>query len=94
MKVAIADGMAKVQATDKPKPIKTCKDLGDHFASHMKSKFGTYNEVHVIFDDYTVSNSLKTATRSKRLGCLAYVRYRITDSTKISAHPNGETFVS
>ena len=46
MKVAIVDRMAEVQAIDKPKSIKTCKDLGDHFASHMKSKFGTYDEVH------------------------------------------------
>ena len=75
--------MAEVQAIDKLKSIKTCKDLGHHFALHMKSKFGTYCEVHVIFDDYTVSNSLKTATRVKRLGCLVSVRYRITDSTRI-----------
>ena len=70
MKVAIVDGMADVQAIDKPKSVKTCKDLhvGDHFASHIKSKFGTYDEVHVIFDDYTVNNSMETATRSKCLG--------------------------
>ena len=74
MKVAIVDGMAEVQATDKPKPIKTCNDLGDHSVSRTNSKFGTYDEVHVIFDDCTVKNSLKTATRSKRLGGLASVR--------------------
>ena len=87
MKFAIVDGMAEVQAIDKPKSIKTCNDLGDHFASRTKSKFGTYDEVHVIFDDYTVKNSLKTATRSKRPGGLASVRYRITDSTKIQHIP-------
>ena len=87
MKVAIVDGMAEVQAIDKPKSIKTCNDLGDHFASRTKSKFGTYDEVHMIFDDYTVKNSLKTATRSKRLGGLASLRYRITDSTKIQHTP-------
>ena len=87
MKVAIVDGMAEVPAIDKPKSIKTCKDLGDHFTSRIKSKFGTYDEVHVIFDDYTVKNSLKTATRSKRLDGLASVRYRITDSTKIQHIP-------
>ena len=87
MKVAIVDGMAEVQAIDKPNSIKTCKDLGEHFESRIKSKFGTYDEVHVIFDDYTVKNSLKTATRSKRLGGLASVRYRITDSTKIQHIP-------
>ena len=87
MKVAIVDGMAEVQAIDKPKSIKTCNDLGDHFASRTKSKFGTYDEVHVIFDDYTVKNSLKTATRSKRLGGLASVLYRITDSRKIQYIP-------
>ena len=43
--------------------------------------------MHVIFDDYTVKNFLKTATRSKRLGGLASVRYRITDSTKIQHIP-------
>ena len=87
IKVAIVDGMAEVQAIDKPKSIKTYKDLGDHFAARTKSKFGTYDEVHVIFDDYTVINSLKTATRSKCPGGLASVRYRITDSTKIQHIP-------
>ena len=84
MKVAIVVGMAEVQAIDKPKSI---KDLGHHFASRIKAKFGTYDEVHVIFDDYTVKNSLKTATRSKRLGGLASVRYKIIDSTKIQHIP-------
>ena len=87
MKVAIVDGMAEVQETDKPKSIKTCKDLGRHFASRIKAKFRTYDEVHVISDDYTVKNSLKTATRSKRLVGLASVRYKITDSTKIQHIP-------
>ena len=63
------------------------KQLRDHFASRTKSKFRTYDEVHVIFDDHTVKNSLKTATRSKRLGGLASVRYRITDSTNIQHIP-------
>ena len=53
MRLPIVDGMAEVQAIDKPESIKTCKDLGDHFAVHMKSKFGTYDDLHVIFDDYT-----------------------------------------
>ena len=87
MKVAMVDGMAEVQAIDKPKSIKTCKDLGDHFASCIKLTFGAYDEVHVIFDDYTVNNSLKTATRSTRLSGLASVRYRITESTKIQHIP-------
>ena len=87
MKVAIVDGMAEVQAIDKPKSIKTCKDLGDHFAACTKSKFGTCDEMHVIFNDYSVKSSLKTATRSKRPGGLASVRYRITDSAKIQHIP-------
>ena len=87
MKVAIVDGMAEVQAIDKPKSIKTCKDLGYHFASRIKARSGTYDEVHVIFDDYTMKNSLKTATGSKRLGGLASVCYKITDSTKIQHIP-------
>ena len=33
MKVAIVDEMAEVQAIDRAKSIKTCKDLGHHFAS-------------------------------------------------------------
>ena len=53
MRVAIVDGMAEVQATDNLKSIKTCKDLCNHFASRLKSTFGTYEKVHVIFDDYT-----------------------------------------
>ena len=53
----------------------------------QKKEGQTYDEVHVIFDDYAVKNSLKTATRSKRLGGLASVCYRITHSTKIQHLP-------
>ena len=82
-KVAIVDGMAEVQCLYKPTTIKTCKDLSQHFVTQFNEKYKAYDEVHLVFDDYTVTNSLKTATRQKRQGISASVHYKIGDTTKI-----------
>ena len=81
--MAIIDGMAELQGLDKPKSVSTVLELSDHFIARFYTKYNRYDEVHLIFDDYTISNSLKTATRKKRLGQSVSVHYKIDDSSKI-----------
>ena len=81
--MAIIDGMAELQGLDKPKSVSTVFELSDHFIARFYTKYNRYDEVHLIFDDYTTSNSLKTATRKKRLGQSVSVHYKIDDSSKI-----------
>ena len=79
----LIDGMAELQGLDKPKSVSTVLELSDHFIARFYTKYNRYDEVHLIFDDYTISNSLKTATRKKRLGQSVSVHYKIDDSSKI-----------
>ena len=81
--VAIIDGMAELQGLDKPKSVSTVLELSDHFIARFYTKYNRYDEVHHIFDDYTISNSLKTATWKKRLRQSISVHYKIDDSSKI-----------
>ena len=45
--------------------------------------FDHYETVHLIFDRYDVERSLKTGTRSVRLGGKQSDAYHIADSTRI-----------
>ena len=67
-RVAIEDAMIVVQSLNKLSSVKTCKDLSDHFCRKMTQLFHRYEEIHLIFDRYDVESSLKTETRSRRLG--------------------------
>ncbi|CAH3043013.1 unnamed protein product [Porites lobata] len=87
IKVSIVDGMAEVQALEKPDWIKTCSDLADHFTVTIFHKYRDADEVRVIFDRYDVPLSLKTATREFRQGGLEPISYKITDTTQISKVP-------
>ena len=49
-KVSIVDGMAEVQALDKPEWIKSCSHLADHFTAHIFVKYNDSDEVRLIFD--------------------------------------------
>lgn len=82
-RVAIVDAMVIVQSLDKPKSVKTCKDLSDHFCTKVTQMFDRYETVHLIFDRYDVERSLKTETRSVRLGGKQSIAYHIADSTRI-----------
>ena len=75
--------MAELQGLDKPKSVSTVLELSDHFIARFYTKYNRYDEVHLIFDDYTISNSLETATRKKRLGQSVSVHYKIDDSSTI-----------
>ena len=52
IKVSIVDGMAEVQALEKPDWIKTCSDLADHFTVTIFHKYRDADEVRVIFDRF------------------------------------------
>ena len=86
-KVAIVDGMAKVQSHEKPEWIKNCRDLAEHFRNRLLVKYNDLQELHIIFDRCDVPSSLKSATRVKRQGGHAPIYYHITDSTHIAKVP-------
>ena len=67
-RIAVVDGMAEVQSMGKPDWV----------------KYGSMDEVRVIFDRYDVQHSLKQSTRNRRLGSQTAVAYHITDSTNIA----------
>ena len=50
MKVSIVDGMAEVQALDKPSWVKNCSQLAEHFSTRIFDKYGGSDEVQLIFD--------------------------------------------
>ena len=54
MKVSIVDGMAEVQALDKPDWIKTCSDLADHFTVTIFDKYRDADEIRLIFDRFVI----------------------------------------
>ena len=84
-RIAIVDAMVIVQTLDKPKSIKTCKDLSDHFCRKVTCLFNRYEQVHLVFDRYMydVERSLKTGTRTRRLGSKQVIAYHVTDSSRI-----------
>ena len=62
VKVAIVDGMAEVQSLDKPNLIKTCKDLAEHFITHLFIKYNNTKQIRSIFDRNDVLSLLTSAT--------------------------------
>ena len=85
--VAIVDAMAEIQSMGKPQWIKTCTHLAEHFTARMVNKYGHLDEFHLVFDQYDVPLSLKTATRVQRQGNEQLICYHITDSTNIGKVP-------
>jgi hypothetical protein len=65
-RVAVVDGILELQALDKPTWIRNCSDMAMHFYSRINRKCQEYEEVHLVFDRYDVSRSLKSATRDTR----------------------------
>ena len=78
------DAMAELQSLDKPDHIKNCRKLADHFTTRILQKYRKGDEIHLLFDRYDVSLSLKTATRDRRQGGQHVVSYNITDTTNIA----------
>ena len=50
MKVSIVDGMAEVQALEKPSWVKNCLQLAEHFSTRIFAKYDESDEVRLIFD--------------------------------------------
>ena len=82
-KVAVIDGMVEVQSLKKDASVKTCSDLGKLFASKMRKKTSSYDEVRILFDRY-LDNSLKDQTRAKRAKSTPSVRFQITGNMDIT----------
>ena len=52
IKVSIVDGMAEVQALEKPDWIKICSDLANHFTVTIFDKYKEADEIRLIFDRF------------------------------------------
>ena len=52
IKVSIVDGMAEVQALEKPDWIKTCSDLANQFTVTIFDKYKEADEIRLIFDRF------------------------------------------
>ncbi len=83
-KVTVIDGMAVVQSMGKPTWVKTCAQWADHFLATLDSKANDYDEVHLVFDRYDVPNSLKQATRERRLAGNLPITYHVSDNTPLA----------
>lgn len=56
IKVSIVDGMAEVQALEKPDWIKTCSDLANHFTATIFDKYRYADEIRLIFDRFVTAD--------------------------------------
>lgn len=65
MCVAILDGMAFLQSLVKLHYTNICEDLSNHFVKHYRHT--PYDKMQIAFDRYSIPDSLKSATRLKRL---------------------------
>lgn len=82
--VTIIDGMAEVQCFRKPDWVQNCSQLANCFTQQLLEKYHDSDEMHVVFDRYDITDSLKTFTRQKRQGGQAPVAYHVTDTTNIT----------
>ena len=86
-RVSIVDAMAEVQSFVKPKWVRNCSNLADHFISLIFEKYKDNEELRLIFDRYDLPSSLKEGTRIKRQGGQQPVYYRINTSIHIAKVP-------
>ena len=75
------DGMAVLHELMAVKNFKDCKDLGVSYIKLIDSKARGYDQVRVIFDNYTKVSSLKEGTRQRRRGDIKGTRSYIVDSS-------------
>lgn len=62
IKVSIVDGMAEVQALEKPDWIKNCSDLADHFTVTIFDKYRDADEIRLIFDRFVTPADIYPVT--------------------------------
>jgi len=81
----LIDGMALMQELVVSKGvIKCCRDLADCFVRNVDSKARDYTDTYLLFDNYTVHNSMKDRTRNIRTSGRAQDKgYKVEDSTPI-----------
>ena len=81
----IIDGTAVVQEMVVYKSqIKTCRDLLDCFVRRIDSKSVGYIDAYVVFDNYSINDSLKDRTRERRTaGKTQDKEYKVDDTTRI-----------
>ncbi len=61
--MAIVDGMADLQALDKPEWVQTCSHLAWHFIQRFCEKYDTYDDAYLVVDRYDIGeSSFKTST--------------------------------
>eukprot|EP00794_Sanderia_malayensis_P002266 gene2266-2603_t len=85
-KCLVIDGMAVVQEISAVRNFESCKELGAAIVKLIDFKARGYDMTRVIFDNYSVENSMKDATRERRRGSKAIVKvYKVDDNTKIKS---------
>ena len=87
------DGMAIVNELSAQKAnVHSCKELAESFVHMIELKSSRYREAYIIFDDYSVENSLKDYTRQLHTAGKAKTRsYKVDDNTCIQDY---STFLS
>jgi hypothetical protein len=85
---AVVDAMVVVQELAATAKVETCADFAEQFVHAMHKRTHQYNTMHIIFDNYTVQNSLKQSTRDKRSSGQHSRAYICSDNTpiKVSVH--------
>eukprot|EP00112_Aurelia_sp_Birch-Aquarium-sp1_P013562 Seg2881.2 transcript_id=Seg2881.2/GoldUCD/mRNA.D3Y31 product="hypothetical protein" protein_id=Seg2881.2/GoldUCD/D3Y31 len=78
--------MAVVQEISSVRNFENCKEFGAAFVKTINFKARGYDVTRVIFDNYSVENSMKGATRERRRGSTSIVKvYKVDDNTKIKS---------
>ena len=81
---SIIDGMAIVhQLAGRQGHIKNCSEFSAELITTLQQKIKNYDSLHVVFDQYNVTPSLKEATRKRRTSKIESRHLICTDSTPI-----------
>ena len=80
---AVIDGMVVVQELAATATVRTCREIADKFLAAIARRTEHYSTFHIVFDNYTVKNSLKQTTRDKRNSGLQCREYICADNTPV-----------
>ena len=85
-KCLVIDGMAVVQEISAVRNFESCKELGAAFVKLINFKAPGYDAMLIIFDNYSVENLMKVATRERCSGSTSIAKvYKVNDNTKIES---------
>ena len=80
----IVDGMAAVQELMAVKSFENCHVLSNAYVELINAKAHNYHVTSVVFDNYSIKESLKETTRERRRGNKApVIGYQVSDTTTI-----------